>query len=66
MQLQKYDIKPELLESFDLVSFINKYRNVSTNDFILKDKTNFSIDKNLLAEQLKLNFKLSLALEQKF
>jgi hypothetical protein len=59
MQLQKYDIKPELLESFDLVSFINKYRNVSTNDFILKDKTNFSIDKNLLAEQLKLNFKLS-------
>lgn len=59
MPAQKYDIKAELLEEFDLNSFILQYKNASTNDFILKNKTKFSIDKSLLAEQLKLNNKLA-------
>lgn len=59
MPVQKYDIKPELLESFDLVSFFTQHRNVSPNDFILRNKTKFSVDKNLLAEQLKLKVKLA-------
>jgi len=58
MPLQKYDIKTELLEEFDLNSFISQYKNVSANDFILKSKTKFSIDNSLLAEQLKLYNKL--------
>ena len=59
MPAQKYDIKTELLEEFDLDSFFTQFRNVSANDFILKNKTKFSIDKYLLAEQLKLKNKLA-------
>jgi protein-L-isoaspartate O-methyltransferase len=59
MPAQKYDIKTELLEEFDLDSFFTQYRNVSANDFILKNKAKFLIDNYLLAEQLKLNNKLA-------
>lgn len=59
MPVQKYDIETELLEEFDLDSFFTQYRNVSANDFILKNKKKFSIDNSLLAEQLKLQNKLA-------
>lgn len=57
MPAQKYDITADLLEKFDLNSFFTQYKNVSIDDFILRNKTKFSIDKHLLAEQIKLNNK---------
>ena len=45
MPAQKYDIKTELLEEFDLDSFFTQFRNVSANDFILKNKTKFKTQK---------------------
>ena len=40
MPVQKYDINTELLEEFDLESFIKQYKNVSANNFILNTKIN--------------------------
>ncbi len=59
MPVQKYDINTELLEEFDLESFIKQYKNVSANNFILNTKIKFSVNNYLLAEQIKLNNKLA-------